>query len=414
MITYLGKLGELTLKGSNKNYFEKLLKDNTRDSLKSHSIKDFQVTLRNGRLYVVIQNDEDATICENALSHLTGITGFSKCFVCDKDIVAIKNTAIEMLCDITPITFKVKARREDKAFPFNSYNLECEVGESVLNNNNKWRVDVHNPAIIINIEVRDKCYLYIDSGNSITNQNTFLHPQKSFLRNCFRGLPVGCSGKALVMLSGGLDSPVATHRLIRRGMMADCVYFESPPYTSNEAREKVKTLTKIISQWTPMLFLNIIPFTDVQLKLKESSPKDWVTMMLRVCMMKAANLVAARCHASCIATGESLSQVASQTIDNLKVTENFCDYQLLRPLIAMDKEEIINDARNIGTYDTSILPYEDCCVLFSPQHPILHGTKEKACEIYGTLQEKYDIDTLIDAAYKARSVIRYSWGNLIE
>lgn len=396
MAVFLGKLGELTLKGSNKKLFEKQLKDNMRDSLKARAVSGAQVTLRNGRLFVVIDNDSDCAATEDALAHLVGITGFQKCDTCDKNIDLIRTAAISALKGIPPTTFKVKARREDKSFPLNSYELECDIGDAVLDSGGGWRVDVHSPALVLNIEVRDRCYLYIDSKNN-----------RQFAS---RGLPVGSSGKALVMLSGGLDSPIAAWRLIRRGMMADCVYFESPPYTSIEARKKVETLARLISQWTPMLFLNIIPFTDVQMRIKDGAPQDWVTMMLRVCMMKAANMTAARCHADCIATGESLSQVASQTIDNLKVTEYFAQFPLLRPLIALDKEEIISDSRKIGTYDTSILPYEDCCVLFSPRHPVLKGTKERAGEIFNELQDRFNIESLIEDAYKKRLVIRYSWG----
>ena len=203
-------------------------------------------------------------------------------------------------------------------------------------------------------------------------------------------------------MSGGLDSPVAGYRMLRRGMKIECCYFHSYPYTSEEAKQKVVTLAQKLAYYGITTYLNVIPFTDVQMKIKEKAPEAWSTLMLRVCMMKLANRLAHRCNAKCIITGESVGQVASQTIENMTVTEHFAELPLLRPLCGMDKEEIIKDSYFIDTYETSILPYEDCCVLFSPRHPVLRGKPEEAEEIYKNLE----VDELIEKAYKEREIIK--------
>ncbi|MBR7079173.1 MAG: tRNA 4-thiouridine(8) synthase ThiI, partial [Treponema sp.] len=200
------------------------------------------------------------------------------------------------------------------------------------------------------------------------------------------------------------DSPVAGYRMMRRGMKVECVYFHSYPYTSVEAQQKVETLAKKIGEYGNDTHLNIISFTDVQMQIKKKSPEQFATLMLRLCMMKAANMLCQRIHSDAIITGESLGQVASQTVENLAVTESFAQYPLYRPLLGLDKEEICDTAREIGTYDTSILPYEDCCVLFSPKHPVLRADIQEAKKIY----EEMEIDSLIEKAFEERQIIRYS------
>jgi thiamine biosynthesis protein ThiI len=207
------------------------------------------------------------------------------------------------------------------------------------------------------------------------------------------------------MLSGGLDSPVAGYRMIRRGMKIECVYYHSYPYTSEEAQKKVEDLAAVLADYGFDTYLNIVPFTDVQMRIKEKAPESWSTLMLRVCMMKTANMLADRVNAQCIITGESLGQVASQTMANLSVTEHFAEHPVFRPLIGMDKEEIIDTAKFIGTYDTSILPYEDCCVLFSPKHPVLHASIEEAERIYTSM----DIDQLVREAFDKRVIKKFTF-----
>lgn len=379
-VTYLGKLGELTLKGSNIKSFENKLVRNVRDFLK-HIPAD--ISLRAGRLYLEV----DEQFCHQAeycLSHLIGITGWAKTVICDKTIASITKTVTELgkaAKENGAKTFKIEARRSDKSFELNSYEI-MKTAASELFDNNILKVDVKNPDITIYVEVREKCFVYTDSN-----------------KGC-RGLPVGTSGKGLLLLSGGLDSPVAGYRMMRRGMKIECVYFHSYPYTSDEAQKKVEDLAKILSAYGLQTTLNIISFTDVQMLIKEKAPENWSTLALRMCMMKAASMLAKHINADCLITGESLGQVASQTLENMKVTESMAELPLLRPLVALDKEEIIETAVSIGTYETSILPYEDCCVLFSPRHPVLKAELNEAIDIYN----KINPDELIQNAFDTREV----------
>ena len=379
-MTYLAKIGELTLKGSNLKEFENLLVQNTKKYLSGLNVK---VELRAGRLYIDC-DENDSQRVEFCLNHLLGITGWAKTTVCEKSLEGISKAVFSLAQQEVQRgckTFKIDARRADKSFPLNSYQICCEAAgdvESIM------KVDVHNPDTTIFVEVREKVFVYVDSNTGC------------------RGLPVGSSGKGLLLLSGGLDSPVAGYRMLRRGMKIECCYFHSYPYTSEEAKQKVVTLAQKLSNYGITTYLNVIPFTDVQMKIKEKAPEAWSTLMLRVCMMKVANRLAKRCKAKCIITGESVGQVASQTIENMTVTEHFAELPLLRPLCGMDKEEIIKDSYFIDTYATSILPYEDCCVLFSPRHPVLRGTPQMAQEIYDSLE----IDDLIEESYKKMEIIK--------
>ena len=383
-MTYLAKLGELTLKGSNLQEFENLLTKNTKKCLAGKNVK---IQLRAGRLYIECE-EEDCQAVEFTLNHLLGITGWAKTVTCEKSIESINEAVFEIAKiqdEKGAKTFKIDARRSDKKFPLNSYQICCE---SAGNVESIMKVDVHKPDVVIYVEVREKVFVYVDSNVGC------------------RGLPVGSSGKGLLLLSGGLDSPVAGYRMLRRGMKIECCYFHSYPYTSEEAKQKVVTLAQKLAYYGITTYLNIIPFTAVQMKIKEKAPEAWSTLILRVCMMKVANILAKRCNAKCIITGESVGQVASQTIENMTVTEHFSEFPLLRPLCGMDKEEIIKDAYFIDTYETSILPYEDCCVLFSPRHPVLRGTVEQAEEIYKSLE----VDDLINEAYNNREIVKLTFG----
>ena len=387
--TYLGKLGELTLKGSNEHVFEKQLVANVRLALESVDAKAYT---KSGRLYVSCTPQSCAGV-EYALDRLIGITGWAKVVKTEKSIEAISAAVMELAKKAAAAgakTFKIESKREDKAFPLNSYEISAQAANGVFDSG-LLAVDVHNPDVIIRVEVRAECYVYSD--------------QK---KTC-RGLPVGVSGKGLLLLSGGIDSPVAGYRMMRRGMKVECVYFHSYPYTSEEAQKKVEDLARIIADYGVDTHLNVIPFTDVQMKIKAKAPKEYTTLMLRLCMMKAANLLAKRIGADCIITGESLGQVASQTIQNLTVTEHFAELPLLRPLVGLDKEEIVDTSIEIGTYETSILPYEDCCVLFSPRHPVLKATIAEAEAIY----KEMDIDALVLKAFEERRIFRYAIRDVI-
>lgn len=387
MVTYLGKIGELQLKGSNIKFFERLLVKNTKECLKG---LDLKIALFGGRLYIDCE-EKDCEAVENTLRHLLGITGWAKTITCEKNIESIKAAVRQCAEHAKELsgakTFKIEAKRGDKKFPLNSYEIAVESAAAVFDDR-FMEVDVHNPDIRIYIEVRERVFVYSDAQ-----------------KGC-RGLPAGCSGNGLLLLSGGLDSPVAGYRMMRRGMKVQCVYFHSYPYTSIEAQQKVEELAAKLSYFGIQTHLNIVPFTEVQMKIKQKAPEEWSTLMLRVCMMKVANMLAERVGADCIITGESLGQVASQTMENMNITEHFAEYPLMRPLIGMDKEEIIDTANFIDTYNTSILPYEDCCVLFSPKHPVLRGRIEDAERIFAEI----DCMDLIKESYEKREVKHYFFG----
>lgn len=377
-ILYLAKLGELTLKGKNKITFEQRLVQNTKLLLNDTNIK---VRLQSGRLYVEGHKGDEEKI-EFALNHLMGITGWARSLVVEKDIETMKEAVYSLALAAQKdgiTTYKVEARRSDKKFPLNSYEIASSMGEQIYNDN-VLKVNVKKPELIIRVEVREECYIY----GQETKGN--------------RGLPVGSSGKGLLLLSGGIDSPVAGYRMIRRGMKLDCLYFHSHPYTSPEAQQKVEDLAQILAHYGLGLNLIIVPFTKVQQRIRDKGPQDYTTLLLRVCMIKLANMVAKRIEAKAIITGESLGQVASQTIENLSVTNAIADLPILKPLIGLDKEEIVETAIKINTYDISILPYEDCCVLFTPKHPVLKA------HINTTLQyfEELEIEELLQEAFENR------------
>ena len=386
---YLGKVGELTLKGGNIHVFEKQLVKNVRLALEG---KDCEVWLLTGRLYVSCSSDSCKAV-EFCLDHLMGITGWAKVMVVEKNIAAIQKAVLD-LCTLAKEkgmnSFKIEARREDKDFELNSFQI-CTEGASLVFDSGLMRVDVHHPELTVHVEVQSFLdHLYIEDDNI------------RIFGNGAGG--EGSSSKGLLLLSGGLDSPVAGWRMLSRGMNVDCCYFHSYPYTSVEAQEKVEQLASILADYGLETHLNVITFTEVQMRIKERAPAAFTTLMLRVCMMKAANLLAERIHADCIVTGESVGQVASQTVQNLTVTEHYAKHLLLRPLCGMDKEEIVDIAVKIGTYGISILPYEDCCVLFSPKHPVLRATIEEAEEIYASLE----VDELIQQAFEKREIKHFS------
>lgn len=389
-VTYLAKLGELTLKGSNLKEFEKRLVNNAQLYLEAVPAR---VTLRAGRMYIEGPESSCPAI-EFTLSHLIGITGWAKTIICEKTIDSMKDAVMRLALEAKEkgaSTFKVDVRRAEKSFPYNSYEIATETAADVFDQQ-ILKVDVHKPDVKICIEVREKCFVY-------SNAN----------KGC-RGLPVGVSGKGLLLLSGGFDSPVAGYRMCRRGMKVECVYFHAYPYTSAEAQKKVEDLAQVLSFYGVDTHINTIPFTDVQMRIKEKSPEEYSTLLLRFCMMKVANLLAARLGAQCIITGESLGQVASQTIENMQVTEAASEYPLVRPLIGLDKEEIISTAVEIGTHDISVLPYEDCCVLFSPRHPVLRARVDEVEKLYAALE----IDDLIQEAYDKREIRRFSARDYVE
>lgn len=331
-----------------------------------------------GRYYVEC-DDEKSQIVEDALSHLIGISGWAKTKTCEKTPAAVLIACVEegkKLAANGIKTFKIAARRTDKSFPLTSYELCCKAGEAVTHSINELKVDINSPQEIIHIEIREKAFIY--SGG----------------KKGLGGLPVGSAGRGLLLLSGGIDSPVAGFLMAERGMSVDAVHFHSYPYTSVESKQKVISLVEILNPYCMGIKLYILNFTKVQTRIKEKTPQPWITILLRMAMMEAAEKAAEKIKCKCLITGESLSQVASQTIENLTCTQSRVKLPVIRPLISFNKEKIIREAERIGTYKTSILPYEDCCILFSPPHPVLHGDVKEADLLY----EKLELEPLIDEA----------------
>jgi thiamine biosynthesis protein ThiI len=329
-----------------------------------------------GRFFVHCPPDAASRV-EDALDHLFGISGWAKTRKCEKTPEAVLAACVEEGKKLQAQglrSFKVDARRTDKSFPLDSYEICVQAGDAVREQAPDLKVDVHSPQGTIQVEIREKAYVY------------------SMAKPGLRGLPVGTAGRGLLLLSGGIDSPVAGFCMAGRGMGIDAVYFHAFPYTSEEARQKVITLAGIVGRAALGIRLWTVGFTSVQQRIKAGSPEPWTTIMLRMAMMACAEKLARRIKAKCLITGESLSQVASQTIENLRCTESVVTLPVLRPLIGTDKEEIIRLAQSLNTYETSILPYEDCCVLFSPPHPILRGTVAEAQQYYTSLNLDDEID----------------------
>ena len=367
MTTYLIKPGELTLKGGNRKAFEKVLIRNLSALLKGTGA---QITARSGRYYVYCPSGMEAK-AEEALDSLMGISGWAKTRTTEKNIDHIIAACVEegkLLWEAGIKTFKVEARRTDKSFPLDSYQIRCLAGDAIGKEAPGLKVDVRNPGGVVEVEIREKAYIF---GNS---------------RKGRRGLPVGTAGRGMLLLSGGIDSPVAGYMMASRGMALDAVYFHAYPYTSAEARKKTEDLAGIVGRYTRGIYLYVINFTPMQARIKERSPEAWRTVLLRMAMMECAEKLALSRGDKCLISGESLSQVASQTIENISCTQSRIKLPVLRPLIGMNKEEIIAIAESIGTYETSILPYQDCCVLFTPPHPVLKGDPVEAGKLYDCLE----------------------------
>jgi thiamine biosynthesis protein ThiI len=378
METYLIKPGELVLKGGNRAGFERILKRNIEALLRNSGAR---VEIAQGRFYLRCPDGTPPARVEDALDHLLGIAGWAKTRICEKEVRAVLETCVEIgreFRDRDLRTFKIEARRTDKSFPLDSYGIRCRGGEAILEALPELAVDVHTPQGIIEVEIREKAYVY------------------GMGKKGLRGLPVGTAGRGLLLLSGGIDSPVAGYLMASRGMRIDGVYFHAYPYTSDEARQKALDLAKILGRYTLGMRLYTVGFTRVQTRIRDGAPEPWGTVLLRMAMMECAEKLAKTRHGKCLITGESLSQVASQTIENISCTQSRVSLPVLRPLIGMDKDRIIHLAESIGTYRTSILPYEDCCVLFSPPHPILRGKPAEA----GRLYEGLALGEMIDDAIR--------------
>ncbi|MCL2478988.1 MAG: tRNA 4-thiouridine(8) synthase ThiI [Treponema sp.] len=376
MTLYLLKPGELTLKGGNRREFEIILRRNLAAMLRGTGA---QINLTQGRFFIRCP-PENESAAEDALRRLFGISGWAKTRICEKNIESVLAACTEEAGELYKKgirTFKIVSRRTDKSFPLDSYGINCAAGEDVCLKLPEMAVDVKNPQGIISVEIREKAYIYADS------------------REGLRGLPSGTAGRGLLLLSGGIDSPVAGFMMASRGMRLEAVYFHAWPYTSEEARGKAVKLAEIIGLYSLGVRLFVINFAEIENRIKERAPESWRTVLLRMAMMECAEKIAKTRGDKCLISGESLSQVASQTIENITCTESMLKIPVLRPLIGMDKEQIIRTAEKIGTYKTSILPYEDCCVLFSPPHPVIRGNVTEAQELYASLEAGDLLETAV-------------------
>ena len=374
----LVRFGEVHLKGLNRPYFLKALVDNIKKTIAPIGGR---VWLAESRIYVADAPDMDE--CIERVRRVFGVYSVSPAVEMDKDDPeAIFAEAVEMMKDMKG-TFKVLCRRSDKRFPYNSQDLAAEAGARILDKNPNVRVDVHHPEIEMWIEIRDHAYL--------CNREIM----------AVGGMPVGTAGKALLLLSGGIDSPVAGYQILRRGVNIQAIHFASPPYTSERAKEKVLSLAKMVGAYEYGIRVHVVPFTKIQMEIHEKCEEGLGTLIMRRFMMRIADRVARENRCQALITGESIGQVASQTIEALGCTEVMSDLPIFRPLIGLDKLEIIRIAEKIGTYETSILPYEDCCTVFTPRHPV---TKPKL-EAVEKAEKRLDIDALVEEAVQGVETI---------
>jgi len=374
------KNGELALKGLNRSNFEDALIKNMRRRLKN--LGDFTIRKAQSTIYFEPQSEDfDFEEALSRISRVFGIAAFSRACVCEKNIEDILSKAVVYLKgDLENIkTFKVEAKRADKHFPLTSPEICRELGGTLLSAYPHLRVDVHNPDLIVNVEIRD--FAAYVRGEQLPGAG---------------GLPVGTAGTASILISGGIDSPVAAWTMAKRGLRLNAIHFASPPYTSARAEMKVRKLLSKVAAYSGCINLAIVPFTEIQDEIAENCPEDYFTLIMRRMMMRISERLSRKEGSLALITGESLGQVASQTLPALVTTDSVVNMPVLRPLIGMDKEEIIRISRNIDTFETSILPYEDCCTVFTPKHPKTRPTLE-LCE---EAEKNLKIEELIEKAIK--------------
>ncbi len=375
----LVKNGELVLKGLNRNSFEDVLIKNMKRHLSD--IGKFKFTKSQSTIMVEPESDEtDLDDAAEALKRVFGIAALSRAAVCEKDINDIIKTAKNYLEDelLTAKTFKVEAKRSDKKFPLNSPQICRELGGQILKAFHHLKVDVHNLDIVVTVEIRDR-FAFV-RGNNIKGAG---------------GMPTGTSGRAAVLISGGIDSPVAAYMMAKRGIELISVHFASPPYTSELAEMKVMELLKKVAAYSGTITTYVVPFTEIQEAIRDYCPEDYFTLVMRRIMMKISEEIAKNQNCMALITGESVGQVASQTIYALGCTDNATNMPVFRPCIGMDKEEIIKISRNIDTFETSIQPYEDCCTVFTPKHP---KTKPKVQDVIDAENKIPNLDEMMKKA----------------
>ena len=376
---FLLKMGEIVLKGLNRRRFEERLMGNLQRRL--HPYGRFRAISRQSIVYVEpVEETCDLDGAWESMKQLFGIVGLSRAKSCEKNPDAFFQAACAYLDEDlkNAKSFKVESKRSDKTFPMTSIQLSQYVGGLLSEAYPHLKVDVHNPELIVHLEVRDFAgYVHANPEPGAG------------------GLPVGVGGRAVALLSGGIDSPVASWMMAKRGLALEMVHFFSYPYTSNEAKEKVLELASLLTGYCGRLTVNIVPFTGIQEELRRSCPEPYFTLAMRRFMMRISEMIADRVGAGALVTGESLGQVASQTMAAMAVTEDVVKKPVFRPLIGMDKEEIVKISRHIGTFDTSILPYEDCCTVFTPRHP---RTQPKVSD-FDDIETKYDFEGLCQQAF---------------
>ena len=374
----LCKLGEVVLKGLNRRSFEDKLMSNV--NRRVSKCGNFRVYSKQSTIYVEPKDDEcDIEAAFESCKKIFGIIAVSKALPCEKDIQKIISAAKNYLaCEMRAAkSFKVESKRADKTFPLTSIQLSQQVGGALHQAFPTCEVNVHDPELVVHIEIRDDA--------------AYVHGPAE---EGAGGLPIGMGGRAVSLLSGGIDSPVASYMMAKRGVSLEMVHFFSPPYTSDAAKEKVLSLAKLLVPWCGRLTVQIVPFTEIQEEIRRNSPEEFFTLIMRRFMMRLAERVAQEHDAGALITGESLGQVASQTMEAMNVTGAVCSMPVFRPVIGMDKEEIVQISRKIGTFETSILPYEDCCTVFTPKHPLTRPKKFKVEEAEKVL----DVDALVEKA----------------
>lgn len=352
---FLIKYGEIGIKGKNRYLFEDALVKQIRHALKGVEGK-FSVRKEQGRIYVEADTDFDFDETVEALQRVFGIVGICPMIqIEDEGFDALADRVVEYMRNVYPEgehTFKVHSRRARKNYPKDSMTINCDLGEAILNAMPGMSVDVHEPEILLNVEIREHIYIY-----------SRIIPGPG-------GMPVGTAGKAMLLLSGGIDSPVAGYLISKRGVKIDAVYFHAPPYTSERAKQKVVDLAHLVARYSGPINLHVVNFTDIQLYIYDKCPHDELTIIMRRYMMRIAEHFARETGCLGLITGESIGQVASQTLQSLAATNEVCTLPVYRPVIAFDKQEIVDISLKIQTYETSILPYEDCCTIFVAKHPV--------------------------------------------
>ncbi len=387
--SFLIKYAEIGVKGKNRYLFEDALVKQINQRLKRH-YGSFLVTKEQGRIYAEANAEFDFDEIVDALQHVFGIVGICLMVQIEdngcEDLKEQVRKYVDEAYEDKNFTFKVIARRANKNYPVTSEQINRDLGEVILTSFPETKVDVHNPQVVIRVEIRQRVNIFSE---------TIPGPG---------GMPIGTAGRAMLLLSGGIDSPVAGWMVAKRGVTIEATYFHAPPYTSERAKQKVVDLAKLVAKYTGPIKLNIVNFTDIQLYIYDQCPHDELTIIMRRYMMKIAEEIAKESDCLALITGESIGQVASQTMPSLAVTNEVCELPVLRPLIAFDKQDIVDIAHKIDTFETSVLPYEDCCTIFVAKHPVTKPNLKRIKVSETKLAEK--IDEMMKTAIETREIIR--------